>query len=688
MKILNHPSFRCLLILIIFVTSFAGTSLPNTDDTAPVFRTSTVNILKKLGGKPCPNDSIFTCVTIEVPLDHFNPADMRKIPVTFAVHPAAANANRKGMFVVATGGPGTSGVALADSYTSGYANSIYRRFDIVFFDQRGMGLSGGLACPQAASEYYRADTRTETPEQKDALANSARTFAENCVSELSNPELLPYLGTDQAIEDLEYFRKIMEVQKFWLYGESYGSQYAQIYAAKYGKQLSGLLLDGVVDLTLTGHEFYAQQAQAFSDTLTATLQACDDDPLCVADLRKAILENYPELQDINVVEGYDRATELLGNFADTIEFPLPLGGFEERLFTLADLELVAAGQLYTETDRMMFNRAITSSAAYNSLVPMARLLYMSAGLDPQTLDVIADPSYSDAIFFGVECQDYGYPGDTPEQRVQNFFDAGDQVVPNIPRLASLFYGDLPCAFWPHASTDLTRPEPLVAPGIPTLVLNATADPATPLSGAQSVYSRLQNGFLITQQGGPHVIFGWGNACPDNIVTQFLVNNRMPAKRVTNCAGVTVEEYVPIAPTNAAEFTDLLEALSWTETEMAYLPEYYYWDGFTPTQTGCPLGGTFAFDTDGVRYLYTLNECSFAKDFVMTGTGSYNPNNDRFALNLSVQGRWTCDLSYLRRGARTTLNSNCDTAAKKVTGKVTSPVLYKTFTPHPIPIKQK
>lgn len=684
MKFIKSSSLRSLLILIIFITSFAGTALPTTVSAAPTSRTSTVTILKRLGGKPCPNDSIFTCVTINVPLDHFNPADTRTIPVTFAVHPAAGT--RKGMFVVATGGPGTSGVALADSYSSGYRPGIINRFDIVFFDQRGMALSGGLACPQAASEYYRVDTQTKTPEQKDAFANSARAFAENCVSELSSSELLPYLGTAQAVEDLEYFRKVMEVNKFWLYGESYGSQYAQTYAAKYGVQLAGLILDGVVDLTLTGHEFYAQQAQAFSDTLTATLQACNDDPFCVADLRKAILDNYPEMEDISedVIEGYDRAAELLSVYPDTIEFPLPQGGFEERQFTLADLEVVAAGQMYTETDRMMFNRAITSSAAYNSLVPMARLLYLTLGVDAQTLEVIPDPSYSDAIFFGVECQDYGYAGDTSEERVNNFFEAGDPVVPTIPRLGSLFYGDLPCAFWPNASTNLSRPEPLIAAGVPTLVLNATADPATPVSGAKSVYSRLKNGYLITQKGGPHVIFGWGNACPDNIVTQFLVNNTLPAKRVTNCAGVTVEEYIPIAPTDAAEFVDLLDALSWTETEMAYLPEYFYWDGYTPTQVGCPLGGTFAFDTDGVRYLYTLDGCSFAKDFVMTGTGLYNPNNDRFRLDISAQGRWECSMSYVRTGAKTTLTGNCDGTALKSSGKIVSPVQDRNFTPHALP----
>ena len=142
-------------------------------------------------------------MTIDVPLDHFNPADTRTIPVVFAVLPASGA--RKGMFVTATGGPGTSGVLLADSYCAGFDPSILESFDIVFFDQRGMGLSGGLTCPFAATEYYQQDVRGITRKQEKALKKAASTFAADCVSELSNPDLLPYLGTKQAVEDLEAF---------------------------------------------------------------------------------------------------------------------------------------------------------------------------------------------------------------------------------------------------------------------------------------------------------------------------------------------------------------------------------------------------------------------------------------------------------------------------------------------------
>ncbi|HET9911806.1 MAG TPA: alpha/beta fold hydrolase, partial [Anaerolineales bacterium] len=566
---------RLSIIIAIFLSSIAATPLsPSTQ------KTNTEVLLEDIETFPCFDGSAFTCAVIDVPLDHFNPDDTRTIPVVFAVLPASGE--RKGMFVTATGGPGTSGVLLADSYVAGFDPSILESFDVVFFDQRGMGLSGDLTCPYAAAAYYQTDSQGITRKQEKALKKAAGTFAADCVNELSNPELLPYLGTKQAVEDLEVLRQIAGDEKFWLYGESYGTQYAQTYAAKYSEHLAGLILDGTVDLTLSGLEYYAQQAQAFSDTLTATLSACNDDPACAEDLKG------------DPIRVYDYLASKLRKKAVSFRFPLPEGGFAKRKFTFSDLEFVASSQMYAESDRMMFTRAL-AYASNGDIVPLARLLYIDIPVDPQTLEVIPDPSWSDAIFYGVECQDYGYPGDTPDEKAENYLDAADPFERSIPRLASVIYGDLPCAYWPEATSDLSRPDYLLAEGVPTLVLGATADPATPVGHGINVYQHLADGYLITQEGGPHVIFGRGNECPDALVTDFLVNDVVPAERETVCEGVVADDYVPIAPRSAKSFQDPSEALSSAETEIYYLPEFFYWDGFTPTSVGCTYGGTLYFD---------------------------------------------------------------------------------------------
>ncbi|CAG0928532.1 Carboxylesterase A [Thermoflexales bacterium] len=636
---------RLILGISLLLSSSIVVVAPTVQAAHPPARPSTEEILRQLGGQPCPDESDFTCVTLTMPLDHFNPADPRTLQVTFAVLPATGQ--RKGMFVTATGGPGTSGIAVADSYTAALDPKIPRRFDIVFFDQRGMALSGGLTCPEAAAAYYQTDARAVTPQQEAAVKNAAHTFSQACISEMGYPDILPYLGTQQAMEDLDRFRQLMQDEKFWLYGESYGTQFAQTYAAAHGNHLAGLILDGTVDLTLSGFEYYAQQVQAFNDTLVATLQACNDEAACAEDMNGA------------AVTVYDRLAARLARHTLPFRFPLPAGGRAHRDFAFADLEVTAAGQLYAEGDRMLFNRALAASASRDDLAPLARLLYLSLGLDPQTLDVVPDPSYSDAIFYAVECQDYGYPGGTPAEKAENYLRAGDPIEAAVPRLASLFYGDLPCAYWPNATTNLTRPGPLTAEGIPAFVLGATADPATPVNNGISVYQRLADGYLITQEGGPHVIFGRGVECVDDLVTDFLVKGRTPQQRETTCEGVVADEYVPLAPRKASAFANPLEALASAENEINYLPEYYYWDGVEPTDVGCAVNGQLHFEPNGDKYAFNLNQCAFTKDFNVSGIGSYDSGKDRFTFTVATSDRWRCNLKYVRNADHTKVTGTCD-----------------------------
>jgi pimeloyl-ACP methyl ester carboxylesterase len=644
MKTTISPLMRLLITIAFFFSSIAAA--PLSQSAIPV-KTDTQQILDDLGGVPCFEGSYFTCVTIDVPLNHFDPADTRTIPVVFAVLPASGE--RKGVFVTATGGPGTSGVLLADFYSAGFDLSLFEAFDIVFFDQRGMALSGGLTCPFAATEYYQQDASGVNRKQEKALKKTTSTFVSDCVNELSSTELLPYLGTKQAVEDLEVFRQIIGDEKIWLYGESYGTQYAQTYAAAHTENLGGLILDGTVDLTYSGTEYYAQQAQAFNDTLVATLSACNEDPACAEQMKG------------DAIAAYDKLAAKLSRNSISFKFPLANGRFQNRKFTLSDLEYVASSQLYGESDRMMFTRALAAYTNNGEIVTLARLLYLDLAVDPQSLGVIPDDSWSDAIFYGVECQDYGYSGTTPNERAEKYLDAVDPFETSIPRLASIIYGDLPCAYWPDASSDLTRPGYLFAEGVPTLVLGATADPATPVSHGINVYKHLADGYLITTEGGPHVTFGYGNECPDALVTDFLVNDVVPADRETVCEGVVADSYVPVAPRLARSFSGPAEAFSSVETEIYYLPEFFYWDGFTPTSLGCTYGGTFDFDMDnaGTKYRFNFDRCAFTNNVKMTGWGRYNIELDRFVLNIKTTGRWTCNIQYVRRGERINITGKCN-----------------------------
>ena len=304
---------------------------------------------------------------------------------------------------------------------------------------------------------------------------------------------------------------------------------------------------------------------------------------------------------------------------------------------------------------MLLQRAI-AAAGRGDLVPLQRLAYANLYRRPAgTLERIADPTYSDAMYYGVDCQDYGYYSGTPEERAEQYLAAAVQVDHDLPRVGSaVFLSDLPCVFWPDTPAVIERPAPLRAEGVPTLVLGSTGDPITPHEMGGRVRDRLADGYLVTTQGGPHVIFGRGNPCPDDLVTRFLVSGIRPA-RETTCPGHLVDAYVPLAPRTAARFRSLRAALSSAETELSYLPEYYYWDGVTHTSVGCPAGGgTLRLIPTASGERYVLRNCGFTRGVIMTGRGSYNYDLDRFVFDVRLSGRWHGRVRYVREGGRVSI----------------------------------
>ena len=631
MKRITLPIFRLSLFLLLGLFLLSGCHTSELFSFGPA---DSPALFKSMGGYHLP-DSDFTYVEITVPLDHTNPADERLTTVVFGVLPASGK--RKGMLVVATGGPGGSGLYVADSYVPYYDPAILKRFDLVFFDQRGIGLSGGLQCPAASAAYYMnmSEWAPAASGAEEDMFRDTELFVRACVAEMGSPEILPYLGTAQAVEDLELFRRLMGEEKFWIIGESYGTQLAQTYVARYPGRLAGMILDGPVDLTRSGIEYFADMTAASYEVLLATLEAADKDEACAADMGAPALAVYAGL------------AAKLKEEPLAFYFPLPHGESAARRFTFGDLETVAGNSLYDEDSRMLFLRALAYYARDGDPVMLARHLYSALSIDPVTLGAIYDPSYSDAIYYSVQAQDYSYFAGTPLERAEAYLQAGLAVEAELPYMASWFYGDLPVLFWPDALESDLRPAPLAADNVPTLVLGSTADPATPYSHALAVFSNLADGCLITQEGGPHVIYGRDNPCIDDPVTAFLVGDRMPAQRRITCRGSIIDDFVPLAPRHASAFTTPLQALVFADAEIYYLPEYYYWDYVTPVSIGCPYGGTLSFAPSARGETFTLDACSFSEGLMLTGFGAYDYGTAVFTLEVEVRGAFEGVLLYKR-----------------------------------------
>ena len=125
--------------------------------------------------------------------------------------------------------------------------------------------------------------------------------------------------------------------------------------------------------------------------------------------------------------------------------------------------------------------------------------------------------------------------------------------------------------------------------------------------------------------------------------------------MSTCEGRLVEPYVPLAPARAGLFRSLRDALRSAETELEHLPEYYYWDGTTPTAVGCPAGGgTLRLPGTDTRAHVRFRRCGFTPGVLLTGTGSYSYEDDRFVLDVRLDGRWHGPVRYVRESSGITV----------------------------------
>ncbi len=597
--------------------------------TPALAETALIDAISGLDLEPCDLSSL-SCATITVPLDHRANDPGKTLDITFALSFAAVES--RGILFFYVGGPGASGLASADSYLSAFNSELTDYIDIVFVDQRGIGPTHGLSCPVALGRFDTAPVSLADPETARA---TARAFATDCTAELAAPELLPMVNSDQAIRDFELFRQKIGSPKVWLYGESYGTQVVQAYATLYPQAVRGVILDGVVDLGLDAEGFYASYTRAAESILTRTLAACDADPACATDMGG------------HAASVYDALGRRLAEAPVQVPFTRVDGTSTRRPFTASLLELNAFYALYFPEGRAEFLRAL-AAAGRDNLGPMLQLAYVNAFLDPETEAGLEDPGWFGAAFYAITCTDYDSGAGTPEDRADAIIDEARALSPDAPRLLRSYYMErLACAYWPHQGPD-TRPAQYAGGDWPTLILNSDADPITPVTMTWSILDSARNAYSVVMQGGPHVIWGRGLACPDAIVQAMLFDGTLPEAREQLCVQDLIADYTPLTLTTDDDMADPATVARAVDIELYQMIPLTTWDGSDALTLGCDFGGTLTATPtyDGTDYSFAA--CQLWPELAITGQGDeLNAGDDRdgITLTLSVAGRHSGDITY-------------------------------------------
>lgn len=469
---------------------------------------------QKVDWKACGSSTRDLCGSVSVPIEYDKPKGatvripMRKVP-------ALDRIKRKGTLFINPGGPGASGIEFARSASDYFSRDVRRVWDIVGFDPRGIGESGGFPClrPTDLDAMYAADPTPETGVEKAAIRSAARARLEGCLAR--GGLLARNMSSENVARDLDILRAVVGDSHLNYLGVSYGTLIGGLYAELFTTRVGLMVLDSAVSGSGSEDPSLGQSdvdrwarvdATAFDAAFAADVTGCADRhegcPLG-KDPRKAQaklltlldgLQKHPLRTDLPslplLTEGWAAAALHSG-----LAYPA----------ARADLDLALRAALHGHDGR-----------------PLAYLAMMDVGRE-------VDGTYSTATFGS-----NGHPVTCADWPVH----AVDRLVPSAAvrrahPLWAFVNGDQssPCDGWTGNFRDILDVE--AQPATPVLVIGNEHDTVTPIESTRDMAGSLLRSRLVTVDAEGHGAYGAGNHCADEVVDTYLVKG-IPPKRGMTC----------------------------------------------------------------------------------------------------------------------------------------------------------
>jgi pimeloyl-ACP methyl ester carboxylesterase len=532
----------------------------------------------------------------------------RTMLLHYGLHRAAKE--RLGTLVIATGGPGVSGVSTADDTLARFDARLTDAFDIVLFDTRGVGDSDYVDCPRASGRYQSSLWFDVVPAVID-------DFVDACMEETGvDPMRLGEYSSAQLAEDIETIRRDLGVDRIALYAESYGTVAAQRYAVAHPDDLTALILDGAIDIGQPTDASWIEATRGFDDVLRRTLATCEAAPGC-------------RFNDTTVWDNVLHSLELGPVSASYAAADGKVTGWPLTAEIVRDTLIDA---MYDVSGRMLAMRALSAAEA-GDWVPLARLVYSRGEPGPST-------TVSDFAYYATSCADRVITG--PDTDAAGYLTWLQRSSFASSPAGSVYLSSAACHSWPLPPA--TTPPTAVpsAAAFPVVILAATADPITPPTHSERIFERygsVADTYLIVTRDGPHVTFGRGLPCPDDAVINLLARGVRPPTSRSTCPGQITTPYLPVA-SSLLTADPIVQRASALDLEVLADPDYVFWDGLQPLTIGCRYGGRLEVrteeDTDETVDRIDVDDCAVVANEPMDGTGIYRgPDEAEFDVHSSA-----------------------------------------------------
>ena len=418
---------------------------------------------------------------------------------------AADIAKPLGSIIFNPGGPGSSGYDwIVNSVDYLGTKTLRSNFNIVGFDPRGVGQSEPkVKCLDAkqTDEMLYADNGLPLGSPQDLKATRAllSNFVAAC-SKNTGPAMA-FLDTVSAAKDIDVLRAVMGESKLDYLGFSYGSLLGETYAALYPTKIRHMVIDGVIDPTVSDSQQSVYQLKGFDLALRNYLANCLSSSDC------PFKGSVP--QALAKIKLFLRGLETR---------PLPTKDGRELTAWVANTGLIMP--LYSEDYWPQLSQAFAEAfdGDGTTFIDLADTYNDRDSTGRYTSNLME-------ANFAISCLDARQPSDDVSMAKQNA-----RMLAASPTLGRYWqFGALTCEQWPYPV--VSHPTNYSAKGSkPILVVGTTGDPATPYEQAVAVATKvLSNGYLVTYNGEGHTAYGRSNECVANTVDNYFIKNEVPSR---------------------------------------------------------------------------------------------------------------------------------------------------------------
>jgi pimeloyl-ACP methyl ester carboxylesterase len=447
----------------------------------------------------------FQCGLVRLPLDYSEPSGAQ-IGISVLRLPALDPSRRIGSLFVNPGGPGASGTDFVrTSAAELFPLSIREWFDIVGFDPRGVNESSGVRCVDNLDHFLAADSTPDTPAELTTLLTGEQAFVAGC--EQRNGPILPFIGTENVVRDLDRLRAAVGDAKLTYIGFSYGTLIGSLYAQTFPDRIRALVLDGVLDPSLDLAQIGEGQAVAFEGALKRFLADCAKDAKCAF---------HNAGKPGPALDALLRRIESKPLPATAIDDPRPVGP------TYASSAIL--GALYSRSDWPVLAQGLNLAQHGDGSI----LLLLSDPLNGRD----RNGGYSDLVDANraVTCLDFPGPGNAAAYEA-----LAKKWAHESPHFgAFVAFSDIDCAYWPVPPDRV--PARIAAPSAPPIVIiGSTGDPATPYPWAVSLSHQLTSSVLVTRMGEGHTGYVF-SACVKSATDAYLIDLVVPRTGLTCTSG--------------------------------------------------------------------------------------------------------------------------------------------------------